>query len=254
MTAGRPPDSLVDYLNLLREPALIVDRTFSREIRHWQDGQMVWQNQAAVNAPELSAEDLAIVNQLIQGLIDHESVGSVRVERWEATLAAPASSFVVLRRLPVPSPNLPFEPPIKASLSKSQEAISLAALPNGRSMIEKLAEEDEAAKLILGHRWEDTSLGPMSQWDPCITSAVYTLLTYPWPCCICLGPSHILLYNTQYSRILGKFLFSLTLFWFSPISFIFLRRVEASRLRWTTSQTSMAGIMGVSAILLKKYQ
>lgn len=224
MRAGRPPEALTSYLACIDQPAFLVNRTYTREIRHWQDGRIVWQNEATAEGTELEPQDLDTVNKLLDGLGQkQDTVRSTRLERWEATWAASDSELAVLRKLPLPASPLIFEPPLQspalsrnnsASSSKPQNlsniakaagpsALALSPVSSPAAMLSKLAETDEAARVIFHHRWEDTTLGPMSQWDPCIASAVYSLLTYPWPCCLCIGPSHLMLYNTHYIRILG---------------------------------------------------
>jgi hypothetical protein len=68
-------------------------------------------------------------------------------------------------------------------------------------------QEHHAAPMIkqlLSYPFEDTVLGHSSTWSLTLRTSVFFTLSMPWPCCLCWGKDHIMIYNDLYAPILGK--------------------------------------------------
>lgn len=209
MKAVGPPDGLTAYLERLGEPAVIVSTENRQPLGTLQDQQCVWRSKAAIESAILCKSDIQALNNLVEEIVSGPSL-SKQAGGWEGTRLD--SSHIVLRRIQS------FEPDDHATLVDNLEQNLVLGhegfpdVPKSEPAVDQhprvnvfveLAEHDEVAQSVLNYNWAATTLGPMEQWDPCVESAVYSLLVYPWPACICLGEQHHLIYNKAYSYILG---------------------------------------------------
>jgi PAS domain S-box-containing protein len=66
------------------------------------------------------------------------------------------------------------------------------------------AGNSEMAGLIRTYDWDKTSLGPLSNWDPPLTTTVDLVLRSPIAMVLLWGRDGIMIYNDAYSRFAGK--------------------------------------------------
>src|SRR4051812_18945629 len=66
------------------------------------------------------------------------------------------------------------------------------------------AGESEMARLMRGHNWAATPLGPVERWPHSLRTAVSIVLGSRYPMFIWWGPDLVCLYNDAYAPIFGK--------------------------------------------------
>jgi two-component sensor histidine kinase/GAF domain-containing protein len=62
----------------------------------------------------------------------------------------------------------------------------------------------ELGRLIRGHDWSRTSLGPVATWPPSLRTAVNIVLQSPLPMVMLWGPDGVMIYNDAYSGFAGR--------------------------------------------------
>lgn len=70
-------------------------------------------------------------------------------------------------------------------------------------MLSFIPKDGELAGRIRGHRWEKTTLGPLSTWPQSLRTLVSVMLEANQPMFIVWGPDQTLLYNDHYVSFLG---------------------------------------------------
>ncbi|GAA5905350.1 uncharacterized protein JCM6883_006368 [Sporobolomyces salmoneus] len=64
--------------------------------------------------------------------------------------------------------------------------------------------ETEMARRIREHRWDQTELGPISEWPVCLKTTVSSIIASPFRECILWGPNKIIVYNDPYIETAQK--------------------------------------------------
>jgi hypothetical protein len=179
---------VANYLDTLPDPCLVLQ----------PDTDAAWRNTAA-NRQSSRVDVVPELRQAVQharlplgATLCIELSGNRKVEVSSVPLSA-GDILWICRFLPAPPSVPPTSALAPASLEKVFSRVQ-GALDGYMPML----------KRILSHPFEDTELGPVSQWPASLQTAVFITLSIPWPCCLCWGRNYILMYNTAYSRILGK--------------------------------------------------
>lgn len=221
MKASGPEEALRAYLETLQQPTFVLrvnqETTSIGHDAPSLEKLMIWRN-AAAKRQSLDVSDYSNLSTACEHCIQtHEVCKSTVTHGWEVSPLP--NDLLVARRL-FSNPNV-FPPPefmVSSTMSSMENEsekgddrrkapLSYSKQQGGTSpldALEQLAEHDDVAKLVFSVNWKDTPLGPLESWDFCTRNALFILLSYPWPACMCIGPEFHLVYNRPYSAILGQ--------------------------------------------------
>jgi PAS domain S-box-containing protein len=80
----------------------------------------------------------------------------------------------------------------------------MAAVPVRSFPETLLALDGEAGRLIVGHAWSRTSLGPIDGWPACLKTVLGLILMSPLPMVMLWGEDGVMLHNDAYSAFAGE--------------------------------------------------
>jgi hypothetical protein len=175
------------YLQTLRDPCLLVARN------HAGDFTLSFANKAALDQDVTNGSELVSL---------FRAIGQTNLPEGQSKTIRACSREVEISGMTT-------DPSSSSSSSRSTMLVcrfGKLRIPLKDLFIRDDRQEPQAPmiKQLLSYPFENTALGHSSTWSLTLRTSVFLTLAMPWPCCLCWGKDHIMIYNDLYAPILGK--------------------------------------------------